>query len=103
MTKHLTLLLFIGLGFWSCEEKVETDYLDIAWWRENAAGSEFWLLKTIGVQDTTYGTICNFIHYYDETQVLVWQPLNTGIVDTIDYCCNISFDSSDVYIEYEEK
>ena len=25
MTKHLTLLLFIGLAFWSCEEEIEED------------------------------------------------------------------------------
>ena len=24
MTKHLTLLLFIGLAFWSCEEEQDT-------------------------------------------------------------------------------
>ena len=30
MTKHLTLLLFIGLAFWSCEEESES-YTELNW------------------------------------------------------------------------
>jgi|GEM_PF-2738882 len=87
--------------------EVELDYLDLAWWHEYGAGTENWLLKIEGenrnpVQPGGSYIVCNYIHYYDDEQLLKWQVLDSGEIDTLNYCCDISFDTSDApHIQYQ--
>jgi len=121
MTKHLTILIFLGLAFWGCEENTP-DYIICKWfayagWQETDSNCSNYRQYTLGwISDSTVGTgfgygngviIDNYIHYY-ETDNYLELGFKTDDGDGIDYTETTNFQDyidigKNICIEYERK
>ena len=111
MRRYLSLLLFIGLSFWSCEDEVKSEsYIELEWiswdttdiFGKYIYGLDFDTYEATGNWSTGLFRYCDFIHYYkNENYFKCTFTLTDGGINTDTTTVDLS-DGTVSNLQYQE-
>ena len=87
MTKHITLLLFIVLAFWGCEEEQDVDYINCKWlMTRDLIGSQMFEIVYCKSNCPSGDTIwdSDWVHYYRDDIMVEYKLKGSNSIRTWD-------------------